>query len=69
MHSGRRMASSRRRGYYNMPESFSAFCNIVSFTAAKTSRIFDVSVACVRLHLLADRFPERFEVDVLWIEI
>lgn len=32
-----------------MPESLSAFCKMVSFTAAKTSRIFDVSVACVRL--------------------
>ena len=32
-----------------MPESLSAFCSIVSFTAAKTSRMFDVSVACVRL--------------------
>ena len=32
-----------------MPESFSAFCSIVSFTAANTSLIFDVSVACVRL--------------------
>ena len=36
-------------GDYKMPESLRAFCNIVSFTAAKTSRIFDVSVACVRL--------------------
>lgn len=32
-----------------MPESFSAFCKIVSLTAAKTKRIFEVSVACVRL--------------------
>jgi hypothetical protein len=32
-----------------MPESFSAFCRMVSFTAAKTRRIFEVSVACVRL--------------------
>ena len=32
-----------------MPESFNAFCNIVSLTAAKTSRMLDVSVACVRL--------------------
>jgi hypothetical protein len=32
-----------------MPESFSAFCSIVSLTAAKTSRMLDVSVACVRL--------------------
>ena len=34
---------------YNIPESFSAFCSIVSFTAAKTSRILLVSVACVKL--------------------
>lgn len=34
---------------HKMPESFNAFCNIVSFTAAKTSLILDVSVACVRL--------------------
>jgi hypothetical protein len=32
-----------------MPESLSAFCSIVSLTAANTSRMFDVSVACVRL--------------------
>jgi hypothetical protein len=32
-----------------MPESFSAFCSIVSLTAAKTRRMFEVSVACVRL--------------------
>lgn len=34
---------------HKMPESLSAFCRIVSLTAAKTSRMFDVSVACVRL--------------------
>ena len=33
-----------------MPESARALCSMVSFTAAKTSRIFEVSVACVRLH-------------------
>lgn len=32
-----------------MPESFNAFCKIVSFTAANTKRMFDVSVASVRL--------------------
>jgi hypothetical protein len=32
-----------------MPESFKAFCNMVSLTAAKTRRIFDVSVAWVKL--------------------
>jgi hypothetical protein len=35
-----------------MPESLRALFRIVSFTAAKTSRIFDVSVACVRLAVL-----------------
>jgi hypothetical protein len=34
---------------YNIPESFKAFCNIVSLIAANTSRILDVSVACVKL--------------------
>lgn len=34
---------------YRIPESFKAFCRIVSLTAAKTKRIFEVSVACVRL--------------------
>jgi hypothetical protein len=37
---------------YRMPESFSAFCSIVSLTAAKTRRMFEVSVACVRLRWL-----------------
>lgn len=34
---------------HRMPESLSAFCRIVSLTAAKTSLIFVVSVACVKL--------------------
>ena len=34
---------------HNIPESFRAFCRMVSLTAANTSRIFVVSVACVRL--------------------
>lgn len=34
---------------YRMPESFSAFCSIVSLTAANTRRMFVVSVACVKL--------------------
>jgi len=33
---------------YKIPESFRAFCKIVSFTAANTSRMLDVSVACVK---------------------
>ena len=36
---------------HSMPVSAKALCRIVSFTAAKTSRIFEVSVACVRLEL------------------
>jgi len=36
-----------------MPESFSAFWRMVSLTAANTSRMFDVSVAWVRLAGLA----------------
>ena len=36
-------------GRHRIPEAFSAFCIIVSLTAANTSRIFEVSVACVRL--------------------
>lgn len=34
---------------HRMPESFKAFCRMVSFTAANTNRMFVVSVACVRL--------------------
>jgi hypothetical protein len=34
---------------YKMPVSSSEFLIIVLATAAKTSRIFDVSVACVML--------------------
>jgi len=33
---------------HKIPESLRAFCKIVSLTAAKTSRMFDVSVACVK---------------------
>ena len=53
MHSDRRVAPETVEGVvgrrYNIPESFKAFCSIVSLTAAKTSRMLDVSVACVRL--------------------
>jgi len=34
---------------YRTPASRRAFCRIVSFTAAKTRRMFPVSVACVKL--------------------
>lgn len=37
---------------YNIPESFKAFCNIVSLMAANTRRILEVSVACVKLNKL-----------------
>ena len=36
---------------HSMPESANALCRIVSFTAANTRRMFDVSVACVRLDI------------------
>ena len=53
MHSGRRAAPETVKGLverrYNIPESFRAFCSIVSLTAAKTSLMLEVSVACVRL--------------------
>lgn len=38
-----------KRRNHRIPESFKAFCSIVSLTAAKTSRMFEVSVACVKL--------------------
>ena len=48
---------------YRIPESASALWRIVSLTAANTRRMFEVSVACVRLaqrrdvsHGLSDRF-------------
>lgn len=34
---------------YRMPESAKARCKMVSLTAAKTRRMLEVSVACVRL--------------------
>lgn len=44
-------------GHHRIPEAFKAFCMIVSFTAAKTSRIFVVSVACVRLRKRVFKAP------------
>jgi hypothetical protein len=38
-----------KRHAHSMPESARALWRIVSLTAAKTSRMFEVSVACVRL--------------------
>lgn len=34
---------------HRMPESFNALFRMVSLTAANTRRMFDVSVACVKL--------------------
>lgn len=45
--------------YYRIPESLSALLSIVSLTAAKTSRMFDVSVACVRLGDHGQRMDDR----------
>jgi hypothetical protein len=57
-----------------MPESFSAFCRTVSLTAANTSRIFDVSVACVKLPVVVsievreNRNEERTEgKSITWL--
>ena len=35
---------------YRIPESVKALCRMVSLTAANTRRMFEVSVACVRLY-------------------
>lgn len=37
-----------------MPESLSALFRIVSFTAAKTRRMLEVSVACVKLGIVSE---------------
>jgi hypothetical protein len=39
-------------GAHSIPKSWSAFCNIVSLTAANTSWMLVVSVACIRLEKL-----------------
>lgn len=55
---------------YRIPESFNAFCRIVSFTAAKTRRIFDVSVACVRLRRISTVGRQETEdIDSLRVKI
>ena len=41
---------------YRIPESFKAFCKMVSFTAANTSLMFDVSVACVKLPIVSQLY-------------
>lgn len=51
---------------YRTPASRRAFWRMVSFTAAKTRRMFPVSVACVKL-LVSDGNHERQRGGVLWI--
>jgi hypothetical protein len=41
----------RRKSYHSTSESFRAFWNIVSFTAAKTNLMLVAFVVCVRLHV------------------
>lgn len=57
--------------YQRMPESLSALFRIVSFTAAKTSRMLDVSVACVKLSGKSVNSQQRraSEWHSLWIEV
>lgn len=43
------------RDAHRIPLSLSAFCRIVSLTAAKTRRIFEVSVACVKCGKMLSR--------------
>jgi hypothetical protein len=57
------------RRYHNMPESLRAFCKIVSFTAAKTRRIFVVSVACVKLSPTSETSRVQGSNDLLRIKI
>lgn len=67
---GKTKGSLHIRYFYRMPESFRAFCNIVSFTAANTSRIFVVSVACVKLYPVRSNTMQTSHDahDVLWID-
>ena len=52
-----------------MPESFRAFCRMVSLTAAKTKRILVVSVAWVRLTFGKQRDQKRDAGSVLRVEV
>lgn len=52
-----------------MPESLSAFCKMVSLTAAKTNRMFDVSVACVRLGYVSQCESPRRGLCLLGVQI
>lgn len=50
--------------YYRIPESLSALLRMVSFTAAKTNLMFDVSVACVRLGGHCQRMHDGHSIPV-----
>lgn len=64
------VVKDRMRQDHNIPESLSAFCSIVSLTAAKTSRMFDVSVACVRLSQGQLAFTRsKLRQHLLWVQI
>lgn len=55
---------------HKMPESASALWRMVSLTAAKTRRMFDVSVACVRLKNTDEPAATSYLVDrdnSLWV--
>lgn len=45
--------------HHRIPESLSALFSMVSFTAANTSRMFEVSVACVKLENVSILGVER----------
>ena len=59
--------ASGRRGAHSMPESARALWRIVSFTAAKTRRMFDVSVACVRLgNRIISVITSKMHLPFIW---
>jgi hypothetical protein len=60
---GKRTSRRGARTTHKIPESLRAFCRIVSLTAANTSRMFDVSVACVKLQCV------RLELECRYIQI
>ena len=58
-------------GSHKMPDSIKAFCRIVSLTAAKTSLMLPVSVACVKLQYrqqVNGKIPLG-AVNLLWVQI
>ena len=54
---------------HKIPESARALCRMVSLTAAKTSRIFEVSVAWVRLDLVSRGTRRRDFLPALTVGI